>query len=270
MGILFGGAGTFGLFFEYSDDDVTYTAIDSTSLIAADSQWFWYDLSGAPSALYWRVRSVSTLDQLSVRELYFGNTPQEIVLGPWNIDDYTAMPNKTQGGQVLNWYQQRDRDAPYLLVWPVPNDLAKYDLLVMWTHEMLNDVTEVTQSLDVPRRWYDAITAMLARRLCRSLEEGDMARYQMAAEFIAQFQRPLQIDARSVPPSADGGDRKRFGGGVGGEPDAAIFIAGIDDGEADAGTGDRGALSQLKARVARIDGDARQIIGAWMHRSHFA
>lgn len=190
VGIFFGGAGIFGLFFEYSDDGVTYTAIDATSVTAADRQWFWYDLSGSPSALYWRVRSVSVADRLIVRELYFGNTPQEIVLGPWNIDDYTAMPNKTQGGQVLNWYQQRDRDAPYLLVWPVPNDLAKYDLLVMWTHEMLNDVTEVTQSLDVPRRWYDAITAMLARRLCRSLEEGDMARYQM---LVAEEQEAVML-----------------------------------------------------------------------------
>ena len=179
VGILFGGAGVFGLFFEYSDDGVTYTALTSASVTSANREWMWFDLAGAPEALYWRVRSVSTADYLSIRELYFGNTPQEIVLGPWNIDDYTAMPNKTQGGQILNWYQQRDRDAPYLLVWPVPNNLAKYDLLVIWTHEMLNDVTEVTQSIDVPRRWYDAICAMLARRLCRSLEEADMARYQM-------------------------------------------------------------------------------------------
>ena len=179
VGILFGGAGVFGLFFEYSDDGVTYTALTSASVTSADWEWMWFDLAGAPKALYWRVRSVSTADYLSIRELYLGNTPQEIVLGPWNIDDYTAMPNKTQGGQILNWYQQRDRDAPYLLVWPVPNNLAKYDLLVIWTHEMLNDVTEVTQSIDVPRRWYDAICAMLARRLCRSLEEADMARYQM-------------------------------------------------------------------------------------------
>jgi hypothetical protein len=179
IGVLFGAAGMFGLFFEYSNDGVTYTSLTSTTVIAADRQWLWVDMSGAPSALYWRVRSVSDSDALSVRELYLGNTPQEIVLGPWNIDDYTAMPNKAQGGQVLNWYQQRDRDAPVLLVWPVPNNLAKYDVLVLWTHEMLNDVTEVTQSLDVPRRWYDAITAMLARRLCRSLEEADMARYPM-------------------------------------------------------------------------------------------
>lgn len=179
VGILFGGVGTFGLFFEYSDDGVTYTEVSSASIEATVGEWAWYDLQGSPAALYWRVRSTSDADYLNISELYFGNTPQEIVLGPWNIDDYTAMPNKTQGGQVLNWYQQRDRDAPYLLVWPVPNNLAKYDVLVLWTHNEVNDVTDVTQSLDVPRRWYDAVTAMLARRLCRSLEEANMGRYPM-------------------------------------------------------------------------------------------
>ena len=31
----------------------------------------------------------------------------------------------------------------------------------------------------------------------------DMAGDQMAAEFVAEFQRPLEIDARAVPPAAD-------------------------------------------------------------------
>ena len=190
VGILFGSAGTFALFYEYSNDGTTYTALTAETIVSADNEWLWVDLDGAPQALYWRVRSVSTSDNFVVRELYFGNTPQEIVLGPWNVDDYTAMPNKTQGGQVLNWYQQRDRDAPVLKVWPVPNNLAKYDVLVLWTHQMLADVTDVTQSLDVPRRWYDALTAMLARRLCRSLEEGDMQRYQM---LVAEEQEAVML-----------------------------------------------------------------------------
>ena len=34
-------------------------------------------------------------------------------------------------------------------------------------------------------------------------EPVDMAGDQMAAEFVAQFERALQIDARTVPPAAD-------------------------------------------------------------------
>jgi hypothetical protein len=89
------------------------------------------------------------------------------------------MPNKTSGGQALNYYQQRNLDAPYLLVWPVPNGLARYDQLVCWVQEYLDTVADPTQALDLPRRWYDAVTAELARRLCRSLPEADLSRYPM-------------------------------------------------------------------------------------------
>lgn len=178
VGVLFGAAGSYGLFFEYSNDGVTWFSLDAASVTVGDREWFWYDLDGAPQALQWRVRSVGDTP-FEVRELFFGNTPQEINLGQWNLDEYSNMPNQMQGGQVDNWYQQRDRGGPVLYVWPVPNELAKYDTLVCWVSEMLLTVTQATQEMDVPSRWYDAITAMMARRLCRSLEEGKMDRYPM-------------------------------------------------------------------------------------------
>lgn len=180
VGVLFAAAGSFAVFYEYTQDNVTWTALDATNVVATPGMWHWYDLDGAPQALGWRIRSAST-QILSVSELFFGNTPSEIVLGPWNLDDYTSMPNKSQGGQIVNWYQQRDISNPVLYVWPVPNDLAKYDTLVLWAHQLLDTVSQITQSLDVPPRWNEAVTAMLARRLCRSLEEADMKRYPMLA-----------------------------------------------------------------------------------------
>lgn len=178
VGIKFGTAMSLTVFVEYSLDGATWVSLDASVGEVSAQQWVWLDLDGAPSAVGWRIRVVSTT-YLSVEELYFGNTPSEIVLDPWNLDSYNAMPNKTSPGSVVNYYQQRDLDSPYLLVWPVPNTSAKYDQLTVWVKEYLDDVTAPTQSLDVPRRWYDAITAMLARRLCRSLPEADIKRYDM-------------------------------------------------------------------------------------------
>ena len=181
VGILSGTSGEFGIFYEYSDDGVTYTAVDAqTFTFSAAGEWAWYDLDGSPAAgaLFWRVRSVGDVP-FAAAEIYFGNTPQEINLGPWNIDDYSNMPNKAQSGPVQNWYQQRNIDGPTLYVWPAPSTAARYDILVMWATQYLDQVSEITQALDLPLRWYDAITAMLARRLCRSLKEADIKRYQM-------------------------------------------------------------------------------------------
>jgi hypothetical protein len=181
IGVLFAWAQALTLFFEYSlDGSTNWAALDAVIGTVSDGQWVWVDLDGAPAAKGWRVRSASSGSgamPFSAREVFFGNMPTEIVLESWNLDEYNAMPNKTAPGRVINWYQQRDLDAPSLLVWPVPNMLAAYDQLVVWVREHLNPLTSPTQDFDVPRRWHDAITAMLARRLCRSLTDADMSRY---------------------------------------------------------------------------------------------
>lgn len=179
VGVLSGTSGAWDLFFEFSQDGATYTPLESISVtFSASGEWFWFDLDGGPAAgaLYWRVRSVGDVP-FSAAEIYFGNTPSEITLGQWNIDDFSSMPNKTQGGAVQNWYQQRDVSGPVLYVWPTPNLASRYDTLVCWATQYIDQVTSVTQGLDVPLRWYDAVTAEVARRLCRSLKEADYKRY---------------------------------------------------------------------------------------------
>lgn len=180
VGILFGAAGFYTLFYEYTTDGTNWVALNSATFnVLKSGTWLWVDLDGSPdNAIGWRVRNVGTTP-LAITELFFGNMPQEINLGAWNLDDYSNMPNPTQGGQVNNWYQQRNIDTPILYVWPVPNWLARYDTLVAWAGQALDSVTQITQSLDLPGRWYEAITATLARRLCRSLQEADLRRYPM-------------------------------------------------------------------------------------------
>lgn len=179
LGILFGtDMADVGLFFEYSLDGTTWVALDAWSGSVLTGTWAWYDLDGAPNALGWRVRSVSATP-LAITELYLGNNPTEIPLDPWNLDEYQSMPDKTSGGRVVNYYQQRDLDNVSLFVWPVPNSSAVFDTLIVWVRQYLDVVSQPEQSLDLPRRWYDAITSSLARRLCRSLPEADFKRYDM-------------------------------------------------------------------------------------------
>jgi hypothetical protein len=179
LGVLFDVAMELAYFIEYSNDaGVTWTPVDALTGVVSAGQWVWSDVDGSPSALGWRVRAVGTT-ALDVAEIFFGYMPSEIPLDPWNLDEYNSMPNKTASGRVVNWYQQRDLSAPYLMVWQVPDKASRYDQLCVWVNEYIDTVAEPTQSLDVPRRWYDAVTSMLARRLCRSLPEADMARYPM-------------------------------------------------------------------------------------------
>jgi hypothetical protein len=192
VGVLSGSSGNWALFVEYSPDGVTWTAVDAVDVqFTTAKQWSWFDLQGSPitGALQWRIRSVGTAP-FSVAEIFFGNTPQEIPLGNWNIDDYNAMPNKWQGGQVLNWYQQRNISSPLIYVWPTPDSTARYDSLTTWSTQYLDQVTNISQSLDLPLRWYDAVTAMVARRLCRTIKEADAKRYSV---LLAEEQEAVML-----------------------------------------------------------------------------
>jgi len=179
VGILFNRPGTFGIFYEYSvDGGVTWVSIDSAdiTILTDDNTWVWKDIEGVPpTANAFRIRSLSVVP-LSVAELYIGGNPTDIPMGVWSLDEWNAMPVKETPGPPWNWYQQRNLDSPVLFLWPMPNDAARYLSLVCWRRRYLDQVTSMTQSLDISRRWNEACTASLARRLCAELPEAQYGR----------------------------------------------------------------------------------------------
>jgi hypothetical protein len=61
----------------------------------------------------------------------------------------------------------------------VPNQGAKYDQLVLWATQYLDQVSAITQSLDMPPRWYEAATAKMAVYICKTDKQADAKRLQM-------------------------------------------------------------------------------------------
>jgi hypothetical protein len=177
IGINFTSIGQFVIFLEWSNDSITWTPLTAYDItITRPGQWFWSDLQGSPSAIWWRIRSVGVVP-LSIAELYLGNNPTEIPMGVWNVDDWDAMVVKNTPGVPWNWYQQRDLDTPTLFVWPMPDITAVFLQLVCRRRRMLDQVTDMEQTVEVPRRWYEALTSSLARRLCKELPEADFSRF---------------------------------------------------------------------------------------------
>lgn len=199
VGVLSGAAAAYSLFFEYTLDGTNWIVAASNTYDVVDSEWIWIDIEGTPPALGWRVRNVGDVP-LSIRELYFGFNPQEIPLGAWNLDDWNAMPVKNTPGVPWNYYQQRNLDVPVLYVWPMPNDQAKYYTLVCWRRRYLDEVSAMTQSLDVSRRWREACTASLARRMCRSVPVANMDRYTMLQGEEAEAMRLAMGEERDPAP----------------------------------------------------------------------
>ena len=157
---------------ERSDDGVTWTTVQTETPSATAGQWTWFDLESSVATEYFRVRA--TTGTLSFSEIYLANTPTEIPLARLNRDDYTSLPNKTfQSNRPLQFWFDRQVQQPVMHLWPVPNEEAEVYQIVVWRQRYIMDVGSMTQEIEVPQRWYEAIVAMLAARLALEYIEVD-------------------------------------------------------------------------------------------------
>ena len=160
---------------ETSNDGIAWTAVatvqDTTAPTQIAGEWSWVDTETPQTADYFRVRVTS--GNLSTSDVYFGNTPTEIPIARLNRDDYTALPNKSFEGRPLQFWFDRQINQPIMRLWPVPNATAETQQIVVWRHRYIMDVGSMTQELEVPQRWFDAIVAMLASKLAEETPEVD-------------------------------------------------------------------------------------------------
>ena len=158
---------------ERSDDGIVWVTIQTETPTATAGQWTWYDLDSSVATPYFRVRATS--GTLSFSQIYLANTPTEIPLARMNRDDYTNLPNKAfQNNRPLQFWFDRQVNNPIMHMWPVPNDAATVCQIVVWRQRYIMDVGTMTQDVEVPQRWLEAIVAGLAAKMALELVEVDV------------------------------------------------------------------------------------------------
>lgn len=155
-----------------SDDGIVWETVQTETPTASAGQWTWFDLESSVAKLYFRV--LATQGTLSFSRIYLANTPTEIPLARINRDDYTNLPNKTfQSNRPLQYWFDRQVQQPVMHMWPVPNNEAEVYQIVLWRQRYIMDVGTMTEEIEVPQRWYEAVVAMLAARLALEYLEVD-------------------------------------------------------------------------------------------------
>ena len=173
VGVLWSGTAV-PIALQRSVDGVVWETIQTETPSASAGQWTWYDLYSSIATQYFRVHAISGTLQFS--QIYLGNTPTEIPLAPMNRDDYTNLPNKSfQSNRPLQYWLDRQALSPVMNLWPVPNDAATVYQLVVWVQRHIMDVGTMTEELEVPQRWYEAIVSMLAAKMAMEMLEVDPA-----------------------------------------------------------------------------------------------
>lgn len=186
VGILWSGAST-AVSFQTSDDGVTWTTVateDNPNQTA--NTYTWYDLEGSLPSFYFRTIAVS--GNLNQSAVFLGNTPTEIPMARLNRDDYVNLPNKQFEGRPLQFWLNRQLNNPIMYLWPVPSAQFVTAQAVVWVKRYIMDVGTMTQEIEVPQRWYDAIVYVLAAKIA---EETPTVDPQMMVILDQKAQRSL-------------------------------------------------------------------------------
>ena len=186
VGIEWSGAST-AYALETSSDGATWLTVatqDNPSVTAGMVTWV--DIQGSLATLYFRVRA--TTGTLNQTQVVLANMPNEIPMARLNRDDYVNLPNKAFQGRPLQFWVDRLLNAPVLYLWPVPSAQFVTAQVVVWVKRYIMDVGTMTQEIEIPQRWYDAIVYVLASRLA---EETPTVDPQMIAILDQKAQRSL-------------------------------------------------------------------------------
>jgi len=91
-----------------------------------------------------------------------GGIPTDISLNRISVSTYANIPTKDQTGRPYQIYVNRATSSPQITLWPVPDSGTTYTL-VYWYLRRLDDATNpISQTIQVPFRFYNALAAGLA------------------------------------------------------------------------------------------------------------
>jgi hypothetical protein len=85
-------------------------------------------------------------------------------------------------------------------MWPVPNESAENAQLVIWVQRYIMDVGTMTQELEVPQRWYEAIVSMLAAKMAMEIAEVNPALIPMLDQKASAALYTAQAEERDNSP----------------------------------------------------------------------
>jgi len=199
IGFLPAATGTWSIIYEYSEDNSTWqTLVDLSSIAVVNNTWVWTDITAGQTVPYYRIRAYAN-STLSLRELYFGNNSLEVQMSGLNRDDYTNLPNKNfTANQPYQYWFDRTIPEPSIYVWPTPS--TAFVQIVCWYSRQIEDVGSLTDELEIPQRWYEAVQMMLAHRMALELPQVAMDRVGYLEKMADKYLADAEAEERDRSP----------------------------------------------------------------------
>ena len=98
------------------------------------------------------------------------STQSDLTINRIGVSDYSSIPNKLTRGRPIQMWIDRQRDAPVLNLWPVPDKSDTY-IIRYWRIRRIQDAGSGIQTADVNYRFLPCLVAGLAYNIALKIPE---------------------------------------------------------------------------------------------------
>jgi len=164
----------------YRDADIELQSSDAATCLRT-LNWMLKSWQTQGITNLWRVQDVSitwpaatsevTLDTnyLDLKDVRVRVSGIDRVLTRFSQSDYAEITTKAQAGAPIAYNLVKTRSTLMLRLWPVP---AAETALYADGSRVVEDVSDLSQTLDIPQEWTEAVYVCLADRLPLSFKAG--------------------------------------------------------------------------------------------------
>jgi hypothetical protein len=235
VGVLPGGPfnNTAALQLSVSPDGVNWTVVQTLpGTTFAPQTWAYFDLSPSITSQYLQIANPNAVSYVigpngqpvigpnglpviapgpagaatwTLNQLNFGlANGQDIEIGPLNIDDYWNLPDKFfQSGRPNSSYTDRQLNAPVIKIWPTLNLEGYYNgTVTALVRRYIQDPGSLTNNVEIPQRWAEAMMWRLATMLIYELPDEDQSSTASYFSLMAKQQRITAIEAKAAKSEA--------------------------------------------------------------------
>lgn len=123
-----------------------------------------------------------------------GTSQSDLSMTRISASGYGNIPNKNTEGRPVNFWIDKQRDAPLMYLWPVP-DVGTYTLYYYKLRRIEDTGTEpAATDPDVPARFLPALVSGLAHKLSSKYPAAYPRMQDLKAEYEEQWMNALSAD----------------------------------------------------------------------------
>lgn len=132
---------------------------------------------------------------LAILEMFVRRSSVDHILQPIDRKEYVEYPNKSDESMPSQYYYDRQAATPTYTLYPVPENST--DVLHIYYMTYAEDAGAATNTLDIPKYWFEAMAAGLAAKLAEKYSPEREAALLQKAELV--FRRAYTEDRERVP-----------------------------------------------------------------------